>query len=983
MKKFLISFLLVLALVISIVAVTTSAKGVFSNQTLTIQCVGGDVVVSGSFENTDSVGDKYNVYCATYDADGRMNSVQVSEALTITNGTNNFSSTFDIVSKEQKTKVFVLTTGMSPVCKSVEKTIRSFRVFAIGNSYSEDSLQYLDDIARMAGFDNILLGNMVIGGCDLSTHLSNASNNSKAYSYQKNTTGSWVKTDNKSLLDGLLDEDWDYITLQQASGSSGLPGTYNSDLTNLINFVNEHKTNEDAVIGWHMTWAYGNDYYTYNTTSAFDNHYNSDQMTMYRAIVDAVQTKILTNPDISFVIPTGTAVQNARTSFIGDHFNRDGTHLDYYYGRYLAGLTWFRAITGLGIDNFNFRLNNDFPESYLPILKESVNNAINKPYQVTSFIKDDDNTNGDADGVFSIAIIPDTQGEVNGNTAINRRHFLNRTLWLADQQDELDLRCVVHTGDVVNWGDADHSQLVIAAEAMEVLPNAGIPTVITLGNHDTAAVGVGGGAADSTQTKVRVRDTSAFNSYLPISKYKGLVPFETGKIDNSYLTFEACGTKWLVIALELWPRDVAIKWAEGVIKSKPDHNVIISTHSYLNSDGTIYQGKDYGEQSPQYLYDNLVKKYENIKFVLCGHVGDSRVRTDTGVNGNKIVSLLGCFHASTNPVKILNIDVNKGEISGYVYVPFDNARWSQYDFAVSGLEFIKSDTAGDTDDDTTGDPYDEIYSDYNRLDLDVNLGYYNSTVGNSFYNTSDNSKEYVGTQRFTRDDLPNGTLIVIDAGYKYRPEGWIDLNTKNDSATRPGEVSDTVVEINDAWWGDFTYRAFNIYPNTKADLTNSVDEVASHFRIYVPKDIQDGEDDTDDGAYDDPYDEIYSDYNRLDLDVNLGYYNSTVGSSFYNTSDNSKEYVGTQRFTRDDLPNGTLIVIDEGYKYRPEGWIDLNTKNDSATRPGEVSDTVVEINDEWWGDFTYRAFNIYPNTKVDLTNSVDEVASHFRIYVPK
>ncbi len=28
------------------------------------------------------------------------------------------------------------------------------------------------------------------------------------------------------------------------------------------------------------------------------------------------------------IIPTGTAIQNARTSFVGDHMNRDGYHLD-------------------------------------------------------------------------------------------------------------------------------------------------------------------------------------------------------------------------------------------------------------------------------------------------------------------------------------------------------------------------------------------------------------------------------------------------------------------------------------------------------------------------------------------------------------------------------------------------------------------------------------------------------------------------------
>lgn len=42
------------------------------------------------------------------------------------------------------------------------------------------------------------------------------------------------------------------------------------------------------------------------------------------------------------IIPTGTAIQNARTSFVGDHMNRDGYHLRFenrtLYGPLVHGL---------------------------------------------------------------------------------------------------------------------------------------------------------------------------------------------------------------------------------------------------------------------------------------------------------------------------------------------------------------------------------------------------------------------------------------------------------------------------------------------------------------------------------------------------------------------------------------------------------------------------------------------------------------------
>ena len=46
------------------------------------------------------------------------------------------------------------------------------------------------------------------------------------------------------------------------------------------------------------------------------------------------------------VIPCGLAIQNARSSALGDTMCRDGYHLNYTYGRYTASCVWFEFITG-------------------------------------------------------------------------------------------------------------------------------------------------------------------------------------------------------------------------------------------------------------------------------------------------------------------------------------------------------------------------------------------------------------------------------------------------------------------------------------------------------------------------------------------------------------------------------------------------------------------------------------------------------------
>ena len=135
------------------------------------------------------------------------------------------------------------------------------------------------------------------------------------------------------------------------------------------------------------------------------------------------------------------------------------------------------------------------------------------------------------DGIFSIAIIPDTQQEVVVDQAIRNKHFLNRIEWLVDNSptDIFDIQCVIHTGDVVNWGNEAPVQFEIASEAMSPLEKNNIPVLYAIGNHDTAAVTVGGAAADPKNTRSRQRDTTKFNEYFPLERYDYLTPFEEEK----------------------------------------------------------------------------------------------------------------------------------------------------------------------------------------------------------------------------------------------------------------------------------------------------------------------------------------------------------------------------------------------------------------------------------------------------------------------
>lgn len=249
------------------------------------------------------------------------------------------------------------------------------KVLAIGNSFSEDAMEYLYQILRALGEEEIILGNLLIGGCPIDKHVFNAETEAPAYSYRKNTCGEWVKTLDYKSVDALRSEEWDFISMQQASRYSGLTDSYEK-LPNLMKFARDN-SNGQAKFFWHMTWAYQQD----ATHDAFNN-YDNDQDKMYRAIVNAVKSLILPKKEFEFIVPSGTAIQNARTSYLDDTLTRDGFHLSIPLGRYIAGLTWARLLTGKSVRGIAYA-----PEGVDERMKETaieaVEAAVRNPFEIT------------------------------------------------------------------------------------------------------------------------------------------------------------------------------------------------------------------------------------------------------------------------------------------------------------------------------------------------------------------------------------------------------------------------------------------------------------------------------------------------------------------------------------------------------------------------------------------------------------------------
>ena len=216
----------------------------------------------------------------------------------------------------------------------------TIRILAIGNSFSDDAIEdHLYPLAKAEGL-TIVIGNIYKGGCSIERHVRNLRGDITDYEYRKiDAEGERTISYGYTMARGLADEDWDFVSFQQSSPNSGFVQTYDQ-LPELVEYV-KARVPEDAVFMFHQTWAYSKD-----SKHKEYHRYDNDQMKMYNAIVAAMNEVVPKIEEIEIVIPSGTAIQNARTSILGDDLTRDGYHLSRPYGRYVASCTWLQAVLG-------------------------------------------------------------------------------------------------------------------------------------------------------------------------------------------------------------------------------------------------------------------------------------------------------------------------------------------------------------------------------------------------------------------------------------------------------------------------------------------------------------------------------------------------------------------------------------------------------------------------------------------------------------
>jgi len=221
---------------------------------------------------------------------------------------------------------------------------RAFKVFAIGNSYAASLLRQMPQVAADMGVElDLLVAN--IGGCSMEKHVRLMEDPkldphdrpwSCNYSYADGTRPNLPQEPWNFLRDAILADDWDIITVQQASPDSWRPETYHPWGDNLVGRVRALCPEAEIVV--QETWS---------------DHPGGGRLKKWGLTTEEMYARLhaacadFARPYGYRIIPTGAAVEKARAfgmmqkSVSDPHLNPSG--------QFLQALVWTEKLYGLDV----------------------------------------------------------------------------------------------------------------------------------------------------------------------------------------------------------------------------------------------------------------------------------------------------------------------------------------------------------------------------------------------------------------------------------------------------------------------------------------------------------------------------------------------------------------------------------------------------------------------------------------------------------
>ena len=274
------------------------------------------------------------------------------------------------------------------------------RILCIGNSFTKDAVEHLPKMIAAAGIETVKIVHVYYGGRTIPEYASGYSTTKDYTCYMFNTgTDLWLSYANWSIEQAVKSDRWDIVTIQEHTGNYRAWSWTEEEklaVTGLIDAIKKDQGDHLPSFKYIMSQAY----YDMGKIGSGSKPYITwtTQAEMFDVIVEQGK-KVLAETDIDAILPTGTTLQNLRTSSLDNAMNltRDGYHMDYGISRYAAACTLFEMLItpkyDITLDDnaFRYTVSNTAEGSYsTPVTDENrtvalqaARYAIAKPFEVT------------------------------------------------------------------------------------------------------------------------------------------------------------------------------------------------------------------------------------------------------------------------------------------------------------------------------------------------------------------------------------------------------------------------------------------------------------------------------------------------------------------------------------------------------------------------------------------------------------------------
>ncbi len=281
---------------------------------------------------------------------------------------------------------------------------QSLSILFIGNSFTVDATEHLPGMLKSAGITNVRMARAYHGGYKLPEFFENyAAPDICTYYFCQAGATKWENDGvlNRSLRSIIESDEWDIVTIQEHTGSKYAwewSTTAQDAIFGLCDKIQQAQPLHRPTICYIMAQAYGR-----SNTYIYPKYFTSQQA-MFEAITAQVE-KITTKSCIDIVIPSGTALQNLRTTSLnknnGMDLTRDSYHMDFGISRYAAAATVFQTLitpfTQQSVEANTYRYSNSststtaystpVTDANAPIAITAALEACRTPYAVTDMSK--------------------------------------------------------------------------------------------------------------------------------------------------------------------------------------------------------------------------------------------------------------------------------------------------------------------------------------------------------------------------------------------------------------------------------------------------------------------------------------------------------------------------------------------------------------------------------------------------------------------